>query len=65
MALACLLHLGWYIQAATVPAGNLNLDGPIYIDLEKRTSKNGEPVWQIKDVYYGERPGCHARCAGA
>ncbi|KAI3435766.1 hypothetical protein D9Q98_001824 [Chlorella vulgaris] len=35
-----------------VDAGNLNLDGPIYIDLQKRT-QNGAPVWQIKDVYYG------------
>jgi hypothetical protein len=34
-------------------AGNFNLDGPIYIDLQKRT-QNGAPVWQIKDVYYGE-----------
>lgn len=40
------------------PAGNLNLDGPIYIDLEKRTSKDGQPLWQIKDVYYGELPSC-------
>ena len=36
------------------PAGNYNLDGPIYIDLKKRTSKAGEPpVWQILDAYYG------------
>ncbi|KAL4458377.1 hypothetical protein ABPG75_013242 [Micractinium tetrahymenae] len=32
---------------------NLNLDGPIYVDLQKRTSSNGQPVWQIKDTYYG------------
>ncbi|KAL4429608.1 hypothetical protein ABPG77_008657 [Micractinium sp. CCAP 211/92] len=33
--------------------GDLNLDGPIYIDLQKRNSTNGQPVWQIKDTYYG------------
>ena len=35
--------------------GNFNLDGPIYIDLQKRKNANGEVVWQIKDVYYGAR----------
>lgn len=39
-------------------AGNFNLDGPIYIDLEQHTAPNGGKVWQIKDIYYGEcRPG--------
>lgn len=37
-----------------LPAGNLNLDGPIYVDLEQHTALNGAKVWQIKDVYYGE-----------
>ena len=39
---------------ALPPAGNLQMGGPIYIDLQRRPSPlNGEPVWQIRDVYYG------------
>ena len=38
------------------PAGNYNLDGPIYLDLQKRMSKaGGPPVWQVLDAYYGEQ----------
>lgn len=51
----------WLGKACSPPsAGNLNLDGPIYIDLQKHTSSNGQLVWQIKDTYYGE----HAAPAG-
>lgn len=34
---------------------NLNLDGPIYIDMQRRPEKDaaGQPVWQILDAYYG------------
>lgn len=35
-------------------AGNLNMDGPIYIDLVKHTSPDGKTVWQVQDTYYGE-----------
>ena len=44
----------------TAPAGNYNLDGPIYIDLEQRTSPDGTLVWQIKDTYYGKQRGAAA-----
>lgn len=46
-----LQHLCW-LPPPCVP-GNWNLDGPIYVDLEKRTGLNGQPVWQIRDTYYG------------
>ena len=49
----------------SVPAGNYNLDGPIYVDLQKRASTDGKPVWQIKDVYYGAAAGAGGRAASA
>lgn len=35
------------------PPENLNLDGPIYIDMEQRTNPDGSKVWQVRDTYYG------------
>ncbi|KAI7840223.1 hypothetical protein COHA_006005 [Chlorella ohadii] len=44
------------IYQKLVDIGNLNLDGPMYLDLKKRnaTDANGKPVWQVTNVYYGQ-----------
>jgi hypothetical protein len=47
------LHLLSFPPRRPPAAGNLNLDGPIYIDLAKHVAQNGKVVWQVKDTYYG------------
>lgn len=56
----------WLTAAAVRPLhptarpGNKELDGPVYLDLERRTNPDGTPAWTVNNVHYG---GLGAGCA--